>query len=825
MANTKTFRPIDWSDSAGTGWFTTAYSGNMNKAGTAMFYGRSFTSAGWLAVFRNTENTTVKITTVKGYIGSRQSNVEAKVMCKPLGNSYEKDLASISVESKYTTNISGSLPKGDKIDINKPVTVVLGDKSIEVKAGEYFCIGFLGTSIPSGSYFNMALRRLTSNVKNIFYTQDSNTDRTVTWYRSGNANDNTNWKKHYAYIWAEGQVEDAKVETPPVVEEPPPPPTPSETGISLSVSTNSMSMPQGDTKTITVTVGFTTEHDPDKKLKAPTWDFTYTNSDKFTVTRNGDTLDIKSTKYADIALTTEIIVTATSRNVPGRTKTAKIEVNASAPTIDTLTVSKDTLRPTETSQISCTYSDNAGGVSYSIDDTEYAKLSGSIITAESRTDDDTDTKKVVLTATTKNGGVKRSIELNFAHWDRNVLQIALSSTAMFTDTLFADSSDRISIINESLYGLKVNYSLKANTVLSFSNTTDLNKQDSVESKATTLLYSYGNEEKNIEDALTVCLSCDTTVKKSFNITLLAPPSAKLNYPLGIATDDITTKNIDTIELPAIARKNGSVWDVYYSTYPIQINITNDNASAIKVTITPDSGPTMKIGSAFDRTILSGAYWIRPECDVTQYSTLPKSNVITYTLTVSYQELSGSYTNIFEKEYKINYTIYDELSDVISKEDQGKQMTAVKAETTLGLARTILSQYITVDIPTIKRHDYILNSKSSLSTALNCLSNLINNINQNSASLIIMPQHRTVIADGNYIMADDSMPKLTNGLDNPIKDYYLNLNNPTASPFREIVKAVYNLTGPIEHYKIVYKENNKTYAISKVDDISIGPLYL
>ena len=320
MANTKTFRPIDWSDSAGTGWFTTAYSGNMSKAGTAMFYGRSFTSAGWLAVFKNTEKTTVKITTVKGYIGSRQSNVQAKVMCKPLGNSYKKDLASISVESKYTTNISGNIPKGDKITTITSVTL---KNPIEVKADEYFCIGFLGTSIPSGAYFNMALRRLTSNVKNIFYAQDSNTDKTVTWYRSGNANDNTNWKKQYAYIWAEGQVEDAKVETPPVVEEPPPPPTPSETGISLSVNTNSISMPQGDTKTITVTVGFTTQDDPNKKLKAPTWDFTYTNSDKFTVTRNGNTLDIKSTKYANTALTTEITVTATSSNVSGRTKTVK----------------------------------------------------------------------------------------------------------------------------------------------------------------------------------------------------------------------------------------------------------------------------------------------------------------------------------------------------------------------------------------------------------------------------------------------------------------------------------------------------------------------
>lgn len=820
MANTKTFRPIDWSDSAGTGWFTTAYSGNMSKAGTAMFYGRSFTSAGWLAVFKNTEKTTVKITTVKGYIGSRQSNVQAKVMCKPLGNNYEKDLASIKVESKYTTNISGSIPKGDKIDINKPVTVVLGDKSIEVKAGEYFCIGFLGTSIPSGSYFNMALRRLTSNVKNIFYTQDSNTDKTVTWYRSGNANDNTNWKKQYAYIWAEGQVEEAKVETSAVVTNPSP--EPSETKITLSVSTNSIKIPQGSKGTVDISVGFVVKDDKNNKLKAPTWDFTYTNSDKFTVTRNGNALDIKSTKYANTALTTEIIVTATSSNVSGRTEAAKIEVNASAPTIDTLTVSKDILRPTETSQISCTYSANAGGVSYSIGDTEYAKLSGSIITAESRTDADTDTKKVVLTATTKNGGVKRSIELNFEHWSLDVLQIALSSTTMFTDTLFADSSDRISIINESLYGLKVNYSLKANTVLSFSNTTDLNKQDSVESKATTLLYSYGNEKQNVTDTLTVCFTCDTSVSKFFTITLKAPPTAELNYPVGLASEGTSS-----ISLPAIARKNvdNSSWNVYYSTYPIQITINNDNRRPIKVIISSNTGPTMKLGSAFDGTILSGTHWIRPECIPETYTnSLPKTKTITYTLAASYQELSGNYTKLFDKQYTITYKIYDELSDLISKNDRGCKMSAEKAETTLALARDILSQYIIVDIPQIKKDNYILNSKSSLSTALLGLSNLINTINCNSASLVTMLQHRTAIADGNYIMADDSVSILADGQDNPVKDYYLDLEKPTASPFRELVKAVYNLTGPIEHYQVVYKSNNETYTIFSIDNKTIGTLY-
>ena len=818
MAKLKEFRPIAWDESTGTDWFTTAYSGNMSKAGTAMFYGRSFASAGWLAVFKNTEKNTVKITTVKGYIGSRQDNVQAKVMCKPLGQTYTKDLASIKVESKYTTNISGNIPKRDKIST---ITSVVLKNPIEVKAGDYFCIGFLGTSIPSGHYFNMASRCLTKTVKNIFYTQDSNTDKTVTWYRSGNANDNTNWKKQYAYIWAEGQVEEAEAETSAVVTNPSP--EPSETKITLSVSTNSIKIPQGSKGTVDISVGFVVKDDKNNKLKAPTWDFTYTNSDKFTVTCNGNTLDIKSTKYDNKALTTEITVTAISRNVSGRTKTVKITVNASAPTIDTLTVSKYILRPTETSQISCTYSANAGGVSYSIGDTEYAKLSGSIITAESRTDADTDTKKVVLTATTKNGGVKRSIELNCEHWSLDVLQMALSSTTMFTDTLFADSSDRISIINESLYGLKVNYSLKANTVLSFSNTIDLNKQDSVESKATTLLYSYGNEKQNVTDTLTACLSCDTTVTKSFTITLKAPPTAELNYPVGLASEGTSS-----ISLPAIARKNvdNSSWNVYYSTYPIQITINNDNRRPIKVTISSNTGPTMKLGSAFDGTILSGTHWIRPECIPETYTnSLPKTKTITYTLAASYQELSGNYTKLFDKQYTITYKIYDELSDLISKNDQGCKMSAEKAETTLALARDILSQYIIVDIPQIKKDNYILNSKSSLSTALLGLSNLINTINCNSASLVTMPQHRTAIADGNYIMADDSVSILADGQDNPVKDYYLDLEKPTASPFRELVKAVYNLTGPIEHYKIVYKENNKTYTISKVEDTSTGILYL
>lgn len=820
MANTKTFRPIDWSDSAGTGWFTTAYSGNMSKAGTAMFYGRSFTSAGWLAVFKNTEKTTVKITTVKGYIGSRQSNVEAKVMCKPLGRNYEKDLASIKVESKYTTNISGNIPKRDKIST---ITSVALKNPIEVKAGDYFCIGFLGTSIPSGHYFNMASRCLTKTVKNIFYTQDSNTDKTVTWYRSGNANDNTNWKKQYAYIWAEGQVEDAKVETPTVVTNTPP--TPIETGISLSVNTDSINIPQGSKGTVDISVGFVVKDDKNNKLKEPVWDFKYTNQDNFKVTRDGNTLSIKSIKYASEALTTTIIITATSRNVADRTLTSKVTVTASAPTINLLKVSKDTLRPTETSKITCAYSDNAGGVTYAITgDTSHAELSGSTITAFARTDAE-DNKKVILTATTKNGGVKRSAIINLSHWSLDDLQVALSSSVLFTDTLFADSSDTISITNESLHRLKVDYLLNSsgtNTVLSFSNTSDTNKKTSVESKAVTLLYAYGTEKQNVTDTLVVCLTCDTAVSKSFAITLKAPPTAEINYPVGI-----TSEGTPSINLPAIARKNvdNSSWNVYYSTYPIQITINNDNRRPIKVTISSNTGPTMKLGSAFDDTILSGTHWIRPECIPETYTnSLPKTKTITYTLAASYQELSGNYTKLFDKQYTITYKIYDELSDLISKNDQGCKMSAEKAETTLALARDILSQYIIVDIPQIKKDNYILNSKSSLSTALLGLSNLINTINCNSASLVTMPQHRTAIADGNYIMADDSVSILADGQDNPVKDYYLDLEKPTASPFRELVKAVYNLTGPIEHYQVAYKSNNETYTIFSIDNKTIGTLY-
>lgn len=823
MAKLKEFRPIAWDESTGTDWFTTAYSGNMSKAGTAMFYGRSFASAGWLAVFKNTEKNTVKITTVKGYIGSRQDNVQAKVMCKPLGQTYTKDLASIKVESKYTTNISGNIPKRDKIST---ITSVVLKNPIEVKAGDYFCIGFLGTSIPSGHYFNMASRCLTKTVKNIFYTQDSNTDKTVTWYRSGNANDNTNWKKQYAYIWAEGTIDEIKVETPPVKSEPPPPPPPTETKITLSVSTNSIKIPQGSNGKVGISVGFVVKDDPNNTLKAPTWNFTYTNSDKFTITRNGNTLDIKSTKYANTALTTEITITAASSNVSGRTKTVKITVNASAPTIDLLKVSKNTLRPTETSKITCAYSDNAGGVTYAITgDTSYAELSGSTITALGRTDAE-DNKEIILTATTKNGGVKRSTIINLSHWSLDNLQVALSSNVLFTDTLFADSSDMISITNESLHRLKVDYLLNSsgtNTVLSFSNTSDINKKTSVESKAVTLLYTYGVEKQNVTDTLVICLTCDTFVSKSFAITLKAPPTAEINYPV-----DITSEGTPSISLPAIARKNAdsSSWNVYYSTYPIQITINNDNRRPIKVTISSNAGPTMKLGSAFDGTILSGTHWIRPECIPETYTNnLPKTKTITYTLVASYQELSGNYTKLFDKQYTINYKIYDELSDLISKNDQGQKMSAEKAEMTLALARDILSQYIIVDIPQIKKDSYILNSKSSLSTALLCLSNLINTINCNSASLVTMPQHRTVIADGNYIMADDSVSVLADGQDNPVKDYYLDLEKPTASPFRELVKAVYNLTGPIEHYQVAYKSNNETYTIFSIDNKTIGTLYL
>ena len=843
MATTKTFRPIDWSDTAGTGWFNTASSTNKKSAGTAMFYGASFEAAGWLAVFKNTESTTVKITKVKGLIGTRQSdNVKAKVVCKVLGTSFNKDTATISTGKSNVTNISNSIPKKDTLSVSRDTTTITLSKALEVKSGEYFCIGFLGTDIPSGKYFNMALRRLTSNVKNVFYAQDANTSKTITWYRSGNANDGTNWKKHYAYIWAEGTVAEVKATNPPITKPPVPPPSPSpppppqETGISLTLTPQSLTIPQGSETVITVNTSFTKKDDPNNTLNnAPTWTVKTASNSNFAITKSGNTITVKSKTYVNHDLSIVIEVVAASGNGTNLTDTKSVTIQATAPTIDSLTVTKSILRPTETSNISCTYSTNAGGVTYTLNGS-YVSLSGRTITALPRTDGTTGLKATLI-ATTKNGGVTKSIDIALNHWAPEDLQVYLSSNTIYADSFTGADGSTIKVINGSTNGLNVKYELIENTILSFSNTTQVDKLTGDISVSTEkILYTKGTISSNTTDTLKAYLSCDTIIAKTYDISLFAAATADIKYPLGL-------QSVNTINFPVIARKNVSgKYEVYFSTYPIVFTINNDNNYNIKVELLEGS-KSLKIGSLFVDNILKGTYSLRPEVAPRTYSESAFKNLngrlsLQYTLKVS-QCRAGVWQNVFTKAFSINYTIYKDYSeyeastttaanfDLISLKDQGQQMTAVKAGITLNIARDILSEYGLGCPNSIVKYGLVNNSYTTdLPCALKGLYTLIDRINNNSHSLVVLPLHRTaLVPKGNYIMADDSVPTLANGAVNPLKDYYKNLNNPTASPFREIVKAVYNLTGPVEHYSINHKSNGTSYNISKINGVPIGKLYL
>lgn len=814
------FRPIDWDGNAGTGWFNTAYSGNMKNAGTAMFYGRSFESAGWLAVFKNTEKTTVTITKVHSIIGNRsnQSKVHAKVMCKPLGQNYTSKLASISIESKYTTSISNAIPRKNKLSSEDTVSVKL-NTPIKVNSGEYFCVGFLGTDIPSGSYFNMALRRLTKNVTNIFYTQDSNTSKTVTWYRSGNANDNTNWKKHYAYIWAEGTVEQTANPNPPVVVEPSPPKLPCETSIGLTLTASNVVIPQGATTTIKVKPSVKTNKlDPTGLVKLPNWQLKTTKIDKFNISCSGDTITVEtgrtSKDYSSNILSATIVVIAESGNNTGRTVEKSITIQATPPTINSLTVSKDSLRPGETASISSTYSDNTGGVTYSIASTDYATISGSTITAKSRSDTDTG-KTLTVIATAKNcSDVTKTLTIAMNHWSRNDIQISRSSDSIFADSLYGDSNSTITVKNISKNSLAVNLALTDNTVLSFSNTKSSDTTSNLAYNTTATLYTYGGITANDSDIIRASLYCDTGIYKDYPVTLIALPSANINYPKAISSGT-------SISLPAIALVNSSGgYDVHFSTYPIYINFTNSNLHPVTVTLSNNlSGHTIKLGQAFNNSILNGLQILRPIGSIYHYNSL--SDITTKSIQYTIKAYTPTST-FFEKTFTINYSIYREDIDLISAADKAVffKDTKNKAERLLNAAQHILYEYDLTSADSIILPEYITDSKDILQAQLTNLLTLIKQISTKSASLVLLPEHRIEVAAGQYIMADDSVTTLANGQPNTFKSSNA-YRTKTASPYKELVTAIKNLIGPVEHYSITYND----IPITKINGNPIDKLYL
>jgi hypothetical protein len=824
-------RPLDWDDSAGTGWFNTVTSSNKSKAYTAMFYGRSFNQAGWLAVFKNTEKTAVKINKLYSYIGTAKggSNITAQVMCMPLGKTFKSNTGSISIPKGYTHNVSCAyIPKVEKLGAAADTVVATLNKPVQVESGEFFCIGFISKNIPSG-YFNMALRRLSKAVNNIFYTQDSDTSKTVTWYRSGNANDNTNWKKHYAYIWASGTAVEAQIETPaitypaptvpPVIPEPIP--EPSENSVYLNIGKVATTIAQGSITTFTVSAGIKIDNlpkDGKHSLKQPKIEIKETDSSNaFSVSESGGKVTVKSTGYSNKNLSVTVQVTAKSQNGTGNKQTKIITITATPPTIDTLTVSKSRLRPTETATIDCTYSSNAGGITYSINNDTDVTLDGSKLNANANP---TYTEKgtVTVTATTKNGGVTKSIKVPLVHWGSNDLQIALSSTQIFADSLFGDSNDKITVTNTSTNNLKVDYRLTKNTTLSFSDEVDDNIQDNVSVNAVKTLYTYKSSETTT-DTLIATLACDKSISKSFTIDIKKASTATLAYPLGLV-------NSNTLNLPAIAQYNNATkkYDVYFSTYPLQININNTNNLPITVVLKAGTSE-LKIGNAFKNCLLNGKYWIRPDVVCTTgftSSSWPATKAITYTLTVS----DTTTPKLFEKVFTIKYTVYRELDDLISSKCQGTSMTAEKAETTLGIARTILNQYKPTTITKISKDNYINNCSADLVSVLTGLSDLINTITNKSASFVTLQNnHRTKIAQGQYIMADDSVEKLADGRVNTFKtsDRY---GKETASPFREIVKAIKNFTGQVTHRAISYNGIEVT-SVTKADGtkVTIDKLYL
>lgn len=833
------FRPIDWDPNLGIGQFNTAHPDNMKQSGTAMFYGHSFEAAGWLAVFRNTEKTTVKIDKVYSIVGTRATKenlnpeLSIKIMCKPLGTKYTEDSSSIEIDPAYTTSVSNPIHVKDKLSTEEFVCVQL-QNPIEVKSMEYFCVGFLGTDIPVNHYFNMASRKLNYVVNNIFYTQDSNTDKLVTWYRSGNANDNTGWKKFYAYIWAEGQLEESAQLNPSITNESPELGSAREQLITLALTAQNTVIPQGSETKITVDAIITPNMYPTTSLKSPKLILATESNDKFKISLDDNIVTVKSAGYSKTDLTTTVTIIAESSNNPDYRVSKSIQITATAPTIDSLTVSKSVLRPTETAKISCKASANAGTISYILSG-NYAELKGNTITASNRTDNFSN-NSITLTASTdaKHGSISKSISIPLKHWDASDLQVALSSNALFDKCIYGSERDKLTVVNVSNNDLKVNLALSS--LLSFSSTKSVTSESGLETSAGKTIYI--NPKKTFSKGtqkLTVSLACDTTVSKEYTITLstLAPTKtseAQIMYPSGLKTGT-------SINLPAVATKSGSKYKAHLSAYPIMLyipNATNENDMySVRVLLKAKyngTTSTLKLGNAFDRTILKGFCWLRPK--VSQIECSSKNPSVEYTLTIEQVTGIDKFKTLLTKTFTINYTLYTDTTDLISAGDQNATFrdTFTKADNTLKLARDILAQYKPASISTLSSDKYINNYKQDLVSALKGLQELIKGINDYAYSLILMEDsHRTQLAIGQYIMADDSVDKLSEGdIVNSFKNS-TDYTTKTASPFKEIVKAVQNLTGSVEHYNITYEDKNiinvKNSSGTNLNSEKINLLYL
>ena len=793
-----TLYPIEWLTST-KHCARTVNPDNKLSANTAMFYGQEYNQAGWLSIFKNTRKQKIVIKTIWALIGSAlDSEVSACVVCKPLGKTYNEKLAYITTEPKYTTVINktnsvladslneaisdAKTPENNYIlttDIIKNWTAITLDKPVEVKPNEYFCAGIVSYNIPIDQYINIAKDNTEQTIRKVFYTQaPKDTDGSFTWYRSGNQDDNTSWKKYQVYIVARGDCKTFEFDDSidPTPERP-------KTTLYLDIPIKDISVNQGDSIEIPININII----PDSYTDTCNWDCPVETPDFSFKKINDNILKITSKTYKNTNITTIVTIKA-SNAITGNSVTTDINLKALPPKILSIQTSKLVLRPTEQLRLSCDTDGNPGNITYTVDKTNIAHIQNDILTLNKLLD--SQTPLLTVTAKTSNGNIFKTIEIPTAHWSDDDIQHSFNTSVLYLSDSFGTNRTEIECINRSSNKLETSLSLTS------------------------------GEHVKLDKASLVCGASANIIKKSdtskdftLKATLTVDPSVSKNYSLStrqIPTDVDNTilypkslrGNNNFITLPAIAHYNNfdKKYYVYFSTYPIYIKL-NAEDKPVTVTLTDSTNLNLIIGQAFNNNIVDGYHIIRPVPQVAKYSSKPEEHIEKqYKLTIN--DANGKVT----KDFTIQYIVYDD-SMLISAKDKDKTFNSTfsKVKNILGIAQTILYEYDYVQNNSIGYSNtgdlklnnsiYVTATKELAETQLRALRCFIDDINTKSVSFINIPNsHRTQIATGKYIMADDK--------EFSSETWY---KTQTASPFNELCIAIKNLTGPVTH-RPIYTES-------------------
>lgn len=742
----KAIFPIGWENNTASNRSILAQPINLALSNTALFYGSFFNSAGWLTVFKNTTKYVQEIDSLTVSIGTAQT----KVLYKTVFGLYRKSIA-----NPETTKVIQTSPK----DISKHthictpgnsskttyVTLPLDNKVI-VKPNQYFYAGIITFSIPSNSYFNFGVIKSKTRYS-AFYTQNANINKNITWYRSGNANDNTWLQKYQLDIRANC----SPVETQTFIGDAVQYIKTYEDKAQCKLSKSFTEIEQGTNNVYlnytalagkaTLMNGLQTslsESSPELSVKVLS-DGQPTNRVQAELRANERRIYLTS-NYANTDYEVDLQLTATYGTA---TTTDSITITFTKPEIISFTAETTTLRLDESTKFSIETTPNVGKITY--------KLSAVTTNLKNNIEDYVSLSEGTKTLTIKSIDLTQSIDFK------------LTATA-----------------------------------------------------------SNGQDFKDIPFVIANTPSDKFPVLPDKSVAPTLPKESKILLP---KLDEFSV-------LPIIRDSNNNNIDLF--TYPIILYIDNPENDYLTLELTEanyriGTGKSttalsdLRLGPSYKNQKLSGIEYVRiQQLKPISISSDSVSGLIHVYIILTLKDNSGSTLETFE----LNF--YHKILDfnIISQGNLFSD-TYDKAYSIIELARNVCTAYdITQNDPSGSQLGEPLSSDShhgelgspkfvgnedtqnELVQSLQFIKSLAKIVNNYSRSLLIIPYQdiRTFIAKGHYIMADDQAATLADGRTNTFKKLDLAKTH-TASPYKELLKAIKILIGPVEYKPIYYKSIN------------------